>query len=165
MLNRTAWTAIAAAAVVSLIIGLGIGAAAFSEDSTEGGDGSTGATTGAEGGSDPTTSDGGEEIPTYGSDADRQALLAVADATNITGIYSDPGVLLSAADKICYDLERLLAQGRSPAYATRVVWNESLAALDSEDLAGFATAFTLAPTYLCPENAVYAEDVAYILGF
>jgi hypothetical protein len=44
------------------------------------------------------------------------------------------------------------------------VWNESLAELESEDLAGFATVFSLAPTYLCPENAAYASEVAYILG-
>jgi hypothetical protein len=83
---------------------------------------------------------------------------------NVTGIFADPELLLATADKVCYDLERLIAQERSAAYATRVVWNESLAELESEDLAGFATVFSLAPTYLCPENAAYASEVAYILG-
>ena len=49
-------------------------------------------------------------------------------------------------------------------HAERVVWNASLAELESEDLAGFATAFSLAPTYLCNEYASYATEVAYILG-
>jgi hypothetical protein len=166
MLNRTAWIAIAAAALVSLVVGLGIGAVAFSSDSTtEASDASTNSTNGADASSDPSTPGVDDQNAKYGSDEDRQALVDAAEDANITGIYSDADVLLAAADKGCYDLERLTAQGRSPAYATTVVWNESLAELDSEDLAGFATVFTLAPVYLCPENAGYAQDVAYILGF
>jgi hypothetical protein len=173
MLKKTAWIAIGGAAALGLVIGLALGAVMSDGETTSALDdgtttsnvtGST-STPPASDTSDPLTPNAGAEIPTYGSDDDRQALVDAATALNITGVFADPELLLATADKICYDLERLQAQGRSPAYATRVVWNESLAELDSEDLAGFATAFGLAPTYLCPENAGYAEDVAYILGF
>jgi hypothetical protein len=180
--NRTAWIAIAAAAATALIIGLGIGAIVFADDTppaasdiiltstSEGAVDSALSSIPAEPGTTPGTGTGGsapidyEPIPTYGTDEERQALLFVADGLNVTGIFADPELLLATADKVCYDLERLIAQGRSPAYATRVVWNESLAELESEDLAGFATVFSLAPTYLCPESAAYASEVAYILG-
>jgi hypothetical protein len=173
MLNRTAWIAIAGAAALALVIGLALGATMSGGETTSAPDdgatastvaGSTDTSPGSDS-SDPLTSGAGTEIPTYGSDDDRQALVDAAVALNITGVFADPELLVATADKICYNLERLQAQGRSPAYATRVVWNESLAELDSEDHSGVATAFSLAPTYHCPENADYAEDVAYILGF
>ncbi len=182
MSSRTAWIAIAAAAAAALIMGLGIGAIVFAEDMPPAASGiaPTSTSTGtvespplsipAEPGTTPGTGAGAlapiddETTPTYGTDEERQALLFVAEGLGVTGIFAEPELLLETADKVCYDLERLIAQERSPAYATRVVWNESLAELESEDLAGFANVFTLAPTYLCPENAAYASEVAYILG-
>jgi len=73
--------------------------------------------------------------------------------------------LLATADHVCYNLERLEAQDRSPAFAVRVVWNESLAVLESEDLAAFAAVFAAAPHFLCPDSIEYAEEVAYWLGY
>jgi hypothetical protein len=45
------------------------------------------------------------------------------------------------------------------------VWNESLAELDSQDLAAFAAVFAAAPRYLCLDSIEYAEEVAYWLGY
>jgi len=104
------------------------------------------------------------EIPMYGTAEDRTAAVEAAENLGISGSLSDPTAMLAAADRVCYDFERLTAQGRSPFYATRVVWNESLAGLASVDLAGFATTFNVAVTYMCPEYADFAEEVAYILG-
>jgi hypothetical protein len=182
MLNRSAWIAVAGAAVLALIVGLAIGGVVFAEDVPPSAAETDLTSSSAPAAADSPTSTSdtgaapddapldiavppdGEQPPAYGSDEERQALLDVANGLDITGVFSEPELLLATADKVCYDLKRLIAQGRSPAYATRVVWNESLAELDSEDLAGFATVFSLAPTYLCPEYALYAEEVAYILG-
>ena len=71
----------------------------------------------------------------------------------------------AVSDHICYMLDRLQDQDRSPAFAVRVVWNESLADLRSEDLAAFAFVFDSAPQYLCPESIPYGESVAYWLGY
>ena len=102
-------------------------------------------------------------VGSYGSPEDRGEFVRVVRNTGIvTGTEAD---LLTAADEICYHLERLQAQERSAAYAVRVVWNEALAPLESEDLASFGTIFIAAPHYLCPENAAYAEDVSYWLGY
>ncbi len=182
MPNRTAWIAVGAAAAIALVVGLAIGAFVFAED-TSPPDAATTLTTlttvavdsvssstidkagvPADTPTDSTAPPSDGLPPTYGTDEERQALLDVAEGLGITGVFSDPDLLLATADKICHDLERLIAQGRTAAYATRVVWNESLAELESEDLAGFATVFSLAPTYLCPDSAAYARDVAYILG-
>ena len=182
MLNRTAWISIGVAAALALIVGIAVGAIVFADNTsqTEAAATFTSSTTSAVDTVSPSTVDeagAASDTPTdtatpssdgppatYGTDDERQALLNVAEGLDITGVFSDPELLLPTADKICYDLERLIAQDRTAAYATRVVWNESLAELDTEDLAGFATVFSLAPTFLCQDSASYARDVAYILG-
>ncbi len=105
----------------------------------------------------------GEDIPAYGTDADRESFLTGLVEAGVAGGTRQG--LLTTADHVCYTLERLQAQGRSSAFAVRVVWNESLLELDPQDLAAFAAVFTAAPYYLCPESAAYGEDVAYWLGY
>ena len=102
------------------------------------------------------------EVPEYGTTAERDAFISALAEAGL-GISSRTDIL-SIADRICYDLERLEAQGRSPAFAVRVVWNESLAELDSAEIAGFAAIFNAAPFYLCEASAPFAEEVAYWLG-
>jgi len=101
-------------------------------------------------------------IPMYGSDKDREAFLVGLSREGVNGTDDD---LLAVADHVCYTLERLQAQERTAAYAVRVVWNESLAELDSQDLAAFGVVFIGAPNFLCPESIFYGADVAYWLGF
>jgi len=103
------------------------------------------------------------EVPEYGTDEDREALLdALAEAGVGMGSRS---TILFVADSVCYDLERLQIQDRSPAFAVRVVWNETLADLDSTDAAAFGAVFNAAPFFLCPDSVEYAGEVAYWLGF
>ena len=78
---------------------------------------------------------------------------------------SSRSTMLWVADSVCYDLERLSAQGRSPAFAVRVVWNETLGDLASGDAAAFGAVFSAATAYLCPHMGPYGEDVAYWLGY
>ncbi len=105
--------------------------------------------------------DGG--IPVYGTEAERDALVLGLVEAGVTG--GTRTGLLATADHVCYNLERLEAQNRSPAFAVRVVWNESLAVLDSQDLAAFGAVFAAAPHYLCRDSIEYAEEVAYWLGY
>lgn len=106
--------------------------------------------------------DRAEDIPIYGTEEDREALLdALAEAGVGMGSRT---TILWVADSVCYDLERLEAQGRSTAFAVRVVWNETLADLASPDAAAFGAVFTASPFYLCPESIEYADGVAYWLG-
>ncbi len=104
-----------------------------------------------------------ETIDPYGTVDDRDFFLGVMRDSGIASGGSD--ALLAAADEICYHLERLQAQDRSAAYAVRVVWNEALGPLESEDLALFGTMFVAAPHFLCPESQAYAEEVSYWLGY
>ena len=62
-------------------------------------------------------------------------------------------------------MRHLAAARRSPAFATRVVWNESLLELDEADLRAWAAVWRTAPSYLCPDSVEYAEEVSYWLGF
>jgi hypothetical protein len=102
------------------------------------------------------------DIPEYGTAEEREALLnALAEAG--VGMGSRTTILF-VADSVCYDLERLQAQERSPAFAVRVVWNETLADLDSTDAAAFGAVFNAAPFFICPESIEYATEVAYWLG-
>ena len=102
------------------------------------------------------------DIPVYGTEEERQEML---DALAASGVgMGSRSTILFVADNVCYDLERLEAQGRSPAFAVRVVWNETLADLDSTDAAAFGAVFNAAPFYLCPESIEYASEVAYWLG-
>jgi len=103
------------------------------------------------------------EIPEYGSSEDRDEMIGVLGEAGVTG--SSRETILATADRVCYDLERLEAQDRSPAFATRVVWNESLADLEKGDLAAFSAVFATAPFYLCPDSLDYSREVAYWLGF
>lgn len=99
----------------------------------------------------------------YGNEAERERFIAdIANAGIIGGTVDG---LLATADHVCYSLESLESQGRDPAFAVRVVWNESLADIRSEDLAAFAYVFNTAPQYLCPFSAPYGESVAYWLGY
>lgn len=112
----------------------------------------------------PPTSDTPEEgAPIYGSDDDRVEFIAVL--VEIGVVNGTEESLLATADHVCYNLERLQAQERSPAFAVRVVWNESLLELESEDLAAFSAVFDVAPHYLCPESVEYGTEVAYWMGY
>ena len=101
-------------------------------------------------------------IPKYGSDADRERMLNDLATAGVAGGSSE--TLLATADHVCFNLERLQEQNRSPAFAVRVVWNESLGDLPSEDVAAFGVVFNAAPHYLCVESIEYGEQVAYWLG-
>jgi hypothetical protein len=101
-------------------------------------------------------------IPKYGSDADRDQMLNDLAAAGVAGGSRE--ALLATADHVCFNLERLEEQNRSPAFAVRVVWNESLGDLPSEDVAAFGVVFNAAPHYLCVESIEYGEEVAYWLG-
>jgi hypothetical protein len=100
---------------------------------------------------------------TYGSPEARTEFIDVIRNSGISG--GTEAEVLATADEICYHLERLKAQNRSAAFAVRVVWNEALAPVESEDLATFGTVFVAAPHFLCPESAAYAEEVSYWLGY
>lgn len=99
----------------------------------------------------------------YGTDTERETFLNDLVEAGVVG-GSREG-LLATADHVCYMLERLEDQNRTPAFAVRVVWNESLADLRPEDLAAFAVVFNAAPRYLCPESIEYSDLVAYWLGY
>lgn len=101
-------------------------------------------------------------IPKYGSDADRDQMLKDLAAAGVAGGSSE--ALLATADHVCFNLERLQEQDRSPAFAVRVVWNESLGDLPSGDIAVFGVVFSAAPHYLCVDSIEYGEQVAYWLG-
>jgi hypothetical protein len=103
------------------------------------------------------------DIPEYGSEEERDEMIAALGEAGV--ITSNREAILIAADRICYDLERLQAQDRSAAFAVRVVWNESLAELEKEDLAVFSMVFATASFYLCPNSLDYSREVAYWLGF
>jgi hypothetical protein len=102
-------------------------------------------------------------IPKYGSDSDRDQMLNDLAAAGVAG--GSKATLLATADHVCFNLERLQEQNRSPAFAVRVVWNESLGDLPSGDVAAFGVVFNTAPYYLCPDSIEYGEDIAYWLGF
>jgi hypothetical protein len=102
-------------------------------------------------------------IPEYGTDEERDSLVTALAEAGIAGGARD--AILVTADEVCFHLAQLEAQGRSPAFAVRVVWNESLAELRSADIAAFAAVFTAAPLFLCPDSVGYANDVAYWLGY
>jgi len=99
----------------------------------------------------------------YGTDEERETFISDLVQAGVTGGTREG--ILATADQVCYMLERLQTQDRTPAFAVRVVWNESLADLRSEDLAAFAFVFNSAPQYLCPESVPYGESVAYWLGY
>ena len=103
-----------------------------------------------------------DPLPVYGTDEDREALLTGLAESGV-GMGSRSTVLW-VADSVCYDLERLIEQNRSPVFAVRVVWNETLSELDSADAAAFGAVFSAAPFYLCPETIEFSEEVAYWLG-
>ena len=103
-----------------------------------------------------------ETIDPYGTEVERSEFVTAVRGSGIGGTNLD---VLATGDEVCYHLERLEAQGRSAAYAVRVVWNEALAPIDSADLAAFGTVFVAAPHYLCPQSAAYAEEVSYWLGY
>lgn len=172
MLNRKALYTAGGAFVIAPLIGLLVGRVTVPSEV----DGSASATTlppvttlasGTQGAAPedvPSIGTESDDVSTYGTEDGRTALVEAAANVGITGFLSDPPTLLAAADRVCFDLERLKSQNRSPAFATTVVWNQSLASLESSDLAGFATMFSLATTHLCPEHSDYGEAVAYILG-
>jgi hypothetical protein len=172
MLNRKALYTVGAAFLLALLIGILIGRMTAPSNVEGSGVDTTlspvttlaSASQGVAPADQPAIGTESDDVPTYGTEGDRTALTDAATSVGITGFFSDTTALLAGADRVYFDLERLDAQDRSPAYATTVVWNESLASLDSTDLAGFATMFSLATTHLCPQHDEYGEDVAYILG-
>ena len=103
-----------------------------------------------------------DPLPVYGTEEDREALISGLAEAGV-GIGSRTTVLW-VADSVCYDLERLIAQNRTPVFAVRVVWNETLSELDSADAAAFGAVFSAAPFYLCPDTIEFSEEVAYWLG-
>lgn len=102
-------------------------------------------------------------IPTYGTEVEQDWFLIGVAGAGVTGTSRDD--LLATGYHVCYMLERLQAQDRSPSFAVRVIWNESLAELESEDLAAFAAVYQAAPLYLCPDSVEYGIEVAYWLGY
>jgi len=102
-------------------------------------------------------------IPEYGTPNDRDNFVVDLALAGLTGASRADN--LATADRICYNLERLEAQERSPAFAVRVVWNESLLELESGDLAAFSAVYAAAPFYLCPASADYAKEIAYWIGY
>ena len=185
--RRYLYIGIPIAAIVLVLIGFGIGRATSGSDttgealSTEDAQATT--TTIAAGDSVPETTlapsttivgdpsaalppkselpEGG--IPEYGTPDARESLLVGLVESGVTGGTRE-GVL-ATADHVCYNLERLEAQGQTPAFAVRVVWNESLLELESQDLAAFAAVFSAAPYYVCPDSIEYGAEVAYWLGY
>jgi hypothetical protein len=103
------------------------------------------------------------DIPEYGTPQDRDDLITGLTDSGVSGGSRE--AVLATADRICYNLERLEAQDRSPAFAVRVVWNESLAELEPEDLGVFSAVFSATPFYLCPTSLDYSREVAYWLGY
>lgn len=102
-------------------------------------------------------------IPEYGITSERDGLVTALTEAGVAGGARD--AILTTADEVCFHLERLEAQGRSPAFAVRVVWNESLAQLPSIHIAAFAAVFVAAPRFLCRDSIGYADDIAYWLGY
>lgn len=100
--------------------------------------------------------------PQYGTAEERDALIDGLVNAGIGGGTRE--FVLGTADHVCHMLEVLQEQRRSPAFAVRVVWNESLSELNSEDLAAYAAVFNAAPHFLCPDSLAYAERVTYWLG-
>jgi hypothetical protein len=178
MPNRQTLLVIGASALLALILGFMVGRTTAPDgmDSDAAGNPTTttmvGTTTPPNAEADHSSTDdnpatGGtskDEVQPYGTPEDRTTAFEVATDLGLTGGLAQEEAFLVAADRICYDLERLTMQGRSEFFATRVVWNQSLAGLSSEDLAGFATTFNVGVTYLCPEHTEFAEAIAYILG-
>ena len=99
----------------------------------------------------------------YGTEPQRDRFIRDVESAGIIGGTREG--ILATADHVCYTLERMQAQNRRASFAVRVVWNESLADMRTEDLGAFAFVFNAAPMYLCPENIEYGEDVAYWLGY
>ena len=189
--RRYLYIGIPIAAIVLVLIGFGIGRATSGSDSDTSASAATlatedaagGSTTAATGDSVPETTlassttingdasaalppeselpEGG--IPMYGTPDARESLLVGLVESGVTGGTRE-GVL-ATADHVCYNLERLEAQGRTPAFAVRVVWNESLLELESQDLAAFAAVFSASPFYLCPDSIEFGAEVAYWLGY
>ena len=109
---------------------------------------------------DPTNPD---DIGTYGSDEARSSY--VTDLAEAGLAWTSTTDILKAADHICHNLTRLEEMRRKPAFAVRVVWNESMLELSESDLGAWAMIWRTAPVYLCPDTIEYAEDVSYWLGF
>lgn len=103
-----------------------------------------------------------QDVPEYGSEDDRDDFISALTGAGVS--ISSRARLLMLGDRICFDLERLMEQNRSPAFAVRVVWNESLDEIDSRDVAAFGVVFNATPPILCPQVGAYAVDVAYWLG-
>ena len=103
------------------------------------------------------------DIPEFGTAVERDDY--VKDLAEAGLAWTSRSAVLAAADHICYNLQRLEELRRSPAFATRVVWNESLLELDEADLRAWAAVWRTAPSYLCPDSVEYAEEVSYWLGF
>ncbi len=151
-----------AAGIAVLVIGFVIGRATASLDPA------TGAASSVSDEPDSTTladqtSTTAEGLPEYGSSRARDELVTSLIETGF--VRPDRILILGTADEICFHLERLQAQQRSPAFAIRVVWNESLAEFPPGDVPTFAAVFAAAPRLLCPDSLRYAEEVAYWLGF
>lgn len=185
-LNRRRIIAISVGAVVAILIGFVLGRATTGDSTSEAGSIGPGATltsvSSEEGAVHATTTsqvpvmDGDAAsilppesevpesgLPVYGTEADRNQMLDDLSAAGVAGGTKQG--LLATGDHVCFNLERLTEQHRSRAFAVRVVWNESLGDLPSEDVAAFGVVFNSAPHYLCPEYVEYAESIAYWLGF
>lgn len=102
-------------------------------------------------------------IPPYGTDEEREVY--VRDLAESGFAWTSRSAILSAADHVCHNLTRLEELRRSPAFAVRVVWNESLMELDESDLRAWSVIWRTAPSYLCTHTIGYAEEVSYWLGF
>ena len=165
MSDTNRWIVVSSVVVVALallVVGIVLGRLTVSSDASSGSASSV--SEGFESASlgDATTTSA-EGVATFGSAQARDDLVGTLIAAGLAEGNRD--VILMMADEICFNLERLEAQGRSAAFAVRVVWNESLAELAPRELATFASVFTAAPRFLCPAFLGYAVEVAYWLGY
>lgn len=166
MSHTSRWIIIGSAVVAAvglLVIGIVVGRVTSSSDAALGTDSSVSDSIDSTGLQSTSTIPSRDVPAEYGTIQARDDLVTALTQRGLTGGNSD--VILTTADEVCFNLERLEAQGRSPAFAVRVVWNESLAEFPPADLATFAAVFAAAPQFLCPDSVGYALEVAYWLGY
>ena len=162
MSGTNRWIVVSSVVVVALallVVGIVLGRLTVSSDASSGSASSM--SEGFESASATTTST--EGVAAFGSAQARDDLVGTLIAAGLAEGNRD--VILMMADEICFNLERLEAQGRSTAFAVRVVWNESLAELGPRELATYASVFTAAPRFLGPASFGYAVEVACGLGY
>jgi hypothetical protein len=166
MSDTSRWIIIGSAVVAAvglLVIGIVVGRVTSRSDAALGADSSVSDSIDSTGLQSTSTIPSRDVPAEYGTIQARDDLVTALTQRGLTGGNYD--VILTTADEVCFNLERLEAQDRSPAFAVRVVWNESLAQLPSIHIAAFAAVFVAAPRFLCRDSIGYADDIAYWLGY